>query len=77
MIEDDQAANMLALVTNTPSLMEQMQELQRKLAKKEPVIANLTTRLESRECEKTNELSSSDKIVTPQDIKELKNINQQ
>jgi len=34
MIEDDQAINMPVLVTNTPSLEEQMQELQRKLAKK-------------------------------------------
>ena len=32
MIEDDQAANIPVLVTSTPSLKEQMQELQRKLA---------------------------------------------
>ena len=35
MIEDDQAANMPVLVTSTPSLKEQMQELQRRLVEKE------------------------------------------
>ena len=62
---------MPVLVTSTPSLEEQMQELQRKLAEKEAIIANLVTYLKNREHEKTNEVSSSETIVTPQDIKEL------
>jgi len=52
-------------VTSTPSLEEQMQELQKKLAEKEAEIANLAARLENKECEKTNEVSSSDKVITP------------
>ena len=48
-----------------------MQELQRKLAEKEVEIANLTMRLENREHEKTNEVSSNNTVITPQDIKEL------
>jgi len=71
MIEDDQAANIPVLVTSTPSLKEQMQELQRKLAEKEAKIANLTARLENGEREKINEASGSETAVTPQDIKEL------
>jgi len=70
MIEDDQA-NMPVLVTSTPSLEEQMQELQRKLAKKEAEIANLAAHFENREREKTNEASGSETVVTSQDIKEL------
>jgi len=68
---DDQADNMLVLVTSTPSLKEQMQELQRSLVEKEAEIANLATRLENREYEKVNEVSSSNTAITPQDIKEL------
>ena len=48
-----------------------MQELQRKLAEKEAKIANVATRLESQEREKTNEVSSSKTIITLQDIEEL------
>ena len=48
-----------------------MQELQWKLAEKEAEIANLAIRLENREREKVNELSSSNTVITPQDIKEL------
>jgi len=48
-----------------------MQEPQRKLAKKEVEIANLATRLENREREKVNEVSSSNTAITPKDIKEL------
>jgi len=70
-IEDDQAENMSVLVTSILSLEEQMQELQKKLAKKEAEIANLTTRLENREHKKNNEVSSSNTVITPQDIKEL------
>ena len=69
--EDDQAENMPVLVTSTPSLEEQMQELQRKLAEREAEIANLATRLENREHEKSNEVSSNNTVITPQDIKEL------
>jgi len=47
---------MPVLVTNTPSLEEQMQELQRKLAEKEAEIANLATRLGNREREKLTRL---------------------
>ena len=46
-----------------------MQELQRKLVEKEMNIANLTTRLENKECEKANEVSNT--VITLQDIKEL------
>ena len=45
MTSDDQAENMPFLVTSTPSLEEQMQELQQKLAEKEAKIANLATAL--------------------------------
>ena len=62
---------MPVLVTSTPSLAEQMQELQKKLAEKEAEIDNIATRLENREHEKTNEVSSSNTVITPQDIKEL------
>jgi len=48
-----------------------MQELQRKRAEKEAEIANLATCLENKEHEKTNEVSGSERVVTPQDIKEL------
>ena len=48
-----------------------MQEPQWKLAEKEIEIANLATRLENRECEKVNEVSSSNTASTLQDIKEL------
>ena len=48
-----------------------MQELQQKLVEKEVEIANLATRLENREHEKVNEVSSSNTIITSQDIKEL------
>ena len=44
---------MPVLVTSTPSLEEQMQELHRKLVEKEVEITNLTTRLGNREHEKT------------------------
>jgi len=71
MIEDDQVANMPVMVTTTPSLEEQMQELQRKLAEKEAEIANLAAHLENREREKINDASGSETVVTPQDIKEL------
>jgi len=71
MIEDDQAANMPVLVTSTPSLEEQMQELQKKLAEKDAEIANLAVRPENREREKINEASGSETGITPQDIKEL------
>jgi len=56
---------MPVLVTSTPSLEKQMQDLQRKLVEKEAEIANLITHLENRECEKTNEVSSSNTVVTP------------
>jgi len=59
-IEDDQAANMPILVTSTPRLEEQMQELQRKLAQKEMEIANFTTYLENRKREKANQVHSSE-----------------
>ena len=72
MIENDQAANMPVFVTSTPSLEEQIQELQRKLAEKEAEIANVAARFENREREKINEASGSETTVTPQDIKELK-----
>jgi len=62
--QDDQADNMLVLVTSTPSLEAQMQELQRKLAEKEAEIASLATRLENREHEKANEVSSSNTVIT-------------
>jgi len=48
-----------------------MQELQKKLAEKEAEIANLATHLENREREKVNEVSSSNTVITSQDIKEL------
>ena len=55
---------MSALVTSTPSLEEQMQELQRRLAENGAEIANLPTRLENREREKNNEADSSNTVVT-------------
>jgi len=48
-----------------------MLELQRKFAEKEAEIANFVTRLENRELEKVNEVSSSNTTITPEDIKEL------
>ena len=48
-----------------------MQELQKKLAEKEAEIANLAICLENREHEKTNEVSSNNTVITPQDIKEF------
>ena len=62
---------MTVLGTSTPSLEEQMQELQRRLAKKEAEVAHLATRLENKECEKKNEADSSNTIITSQNIKEL------
>jgi len=62
---------MPVLVASTPSLEEQVQELQRKLAEKEAEIANLATCLENRKREKVNEVSSSNTAITLQDIKEL------
>ena len=62
---------MPVLMTNTPSLEERMQELQRKLSKKESEIANLAACLENREREKPNEAGNSDTIITQQDIKKL------
>ena len=62
--QEHQIANMSALVTTTPSLEEQMQELQRRLAENEAEIANLATRLENREREKNNEADSSNTVVT-------------
>ena len=59
------------LVTSTPSLEGQMQELQRRLAEKEVEIANLATRLDNREREKNNEADSSNIIITSQNIKKL------
>lgn len=56
---------MPVLVTSTPSPEEQMQELQRKLAEKEAEVANLAMRLENREHEKTNEVSSNNTVITP------------
>ena len=52
-------------MTRTPTLEEYTQELQRKLAKKETEIVNLATYLENRECEKTNEVGSSNTAITP------------
>ena len=62
---DDLADNMSISVTNTPSLDEQMQEPQRRLAEKEAEIANLATRLENREREKNNEADSGNTVITP------------
>ena len=62
--QEHQVDNMSALVTSTPSLEEQMQELQRRLAENEAEIANLATRLENREREKNNEADSSNTVVT-------------
>ena len=62
MIEDDQVANMPVMVTTTPSLEEQMQELQRKLAEKEAEIANLAAHLENRERESGSETVTLHKI---------------
>ena len=47
--QDDQASDMLVLVTNSASLKEQMQELQMRLAEKEAEIVNLATCPENRE----------------------------
>jgi len=47
-----------------------MQELQRRLAKKEAEIANLAIRLENSEQEKNNEADSSNTVITLQNIKE-------
>ena len=62
--QEHQIDNMSALVTSTPSLEEQMQEPQRRLAENEAEIANLATRLENREREKNNEADSSNTVVT-------------
>ena len=62
--QEHQIANMSALVTSTPSLEEQMQELQRRLAENEAEIANLASRPENREREKNNEADSSNTVVT-------------
>ena len=43
---------MPVLVTSTPSIEEQMQELQRKLVEKEAEFSNLAARLQNREREK-------------------------
>ena len=48
-----------------------MQELPRRLAKKDVEIANLTICLENREQEKNNEADSSNTVITSQNIKEL------
>jgi len=53
---------MPVLVTSTPSLEEQMQELQRKLAEKEVEIANLAAHLENRERESGSETVTLHKI---------------
>jgi len=66
---DDQAEDMSILVTSTPSLEEQMQELQSKLAYKKAEIANLATHLANREREKATEVSSNNIAITSQDIK--------
>jgi len=53
---------MSVLVTSTPSLEEQMQELQRKLAEKETEIANLITQLENREHKKIMRLAVAPRL---------------
>ena len=55
---------MSALVTSSPSLEEQMQDLQSRLEENEADIANLATSLENREREKNNEADSSNTVVT-------------
>ena len=55
--QDDQADNMLVLVTNTQSLEEQIQELKKGLAEKEAGIANLATCLENERHEKIMRLT--------------------
>ena len=62
--QEHQVEIVSALVTSTPSLEEQMQELQRRLAENEAEIANLATRLENREREQNNEVDSSNTVVT-------------
>jgi len=56
---------MQVLVTSTPSLEEQIQELQSKLVEKEAKITNLATCLENRGRKKTNEVSSSNTGIIP------------
>ena len=46
-------------------------KLQRKLAEKEDEMTNLATHVANQELEKTTEVSFSNTIITPQDIKEL------
>ena len=60
---------MLIELTSTPSLKEQMQELQRSVPKKRPksLISLLTLKIEG---EKNNEPDSSNAVITPQNIKE-------
>ena len=62
--QEHQVENMSALVTSTPSLEEQMLELQRRLEENEAETAKLDTRLENREREKNNEADSSNTVVT-------------
>ena len=62
--QEHQIDNMSALVTSTPSIKEQMQELQRRLEENEAEIAKLETRLENREREKNNDADSSNTVVT-------------
>ena len=62
--QEHQVDNMSALVTSTPSLEEQMLELQRRLEENEAETAKLDTRLENREREKNNEADSSNTVVT-------------
>ena len=69
MTNDNQGENMPVLMTSTPSLEEQMQELQSKLAYKKAEIANLATHLANREREKATEVSSNNIAITSQDIK--------
>ena len=62
--QEHQVDNMSALVTSAPSLEEQMQELQWRLAQNGAEIANLATRLKNREREKSNEADNTNTIVT-------------
>ena len=62
---------MSALVTSTPSLEEQMLELERRLAENEAKIAILASRPENREQEKNNEADNINTVVTEQNIKEF------
>ena len=62
--QEHQVDNMSGLVTSTPSLEEQMQELQRRLAENVAEIANLASCPENREREKNNEADSSNTVVT-------------